>query len=121
MNATPNRRGLLLSALTAAAGAAMSAISATEGPDPVVGFVEAHRAAWARLLDLENHTDDYERLEEAGRAADAALEEIMKTPPTTPAGARSVVEHLVEWDKDGARETSGQYLATLLRSPVFLS
>jgi hypothetical protein len=42
----------------------------------------------------------------------------MKVPPTTPAGARAVIEHLVEWDKDGVRETSGQYLATLLRSPL---
>jgi hypothetical protein len=55
---------------------------------------------------------------EGGRPADVALEEIMKTPPTTPAGARAVIEYLVEWDKDGSMETSGQYLATLLRSPV---
>jgi hypothetical protein len=33
-------------------------------------------------------------------------------------GARAVIEHLVEGDKDGARETSGQHLATRLRSPV---
>jgi hypothetical protein len=39
----------------------------------------------------------------------------MKTPPTTVGGARSVIEWLVEWDRDGAMET-GQYLATLLRS-----
>jgi hypothetical protein len=42
----------------------------------------------------------------------------MKAPPTTRAGARAVIEHLVEWDKDGSMETSGQYLATLLRCPV---
>jgi hypothetical protein len=41
----------------------------------------------------------------------------MKTPPTTRAGARAVIEHLVEWDEDGSTETH-HYLATLLRSPV---
>jgi hypothetical protein len=42
----------------------------------------------------------------------------MKIPPTTRAGTRAVIEHLIEWEKDGARETSGAYLATLLRSPA---
>jgi hypothetical protein len=79
--------------------------------------VEAHKAAWARLLQTEGRTDDYEALEAAGRAVDAALKEIMKTPPTTRAGARAVIEHLVEWDEDGAMETR-HYLATLLRSPI---
>jgi hypothetical protein len=40
----------------------------------------------------------------------------MKTPPTTRAGARAVIEHLVEWDEDGVE--THHYLATLLRSPV---
>jgi len=43
----------------------------------------------------------------------------MKTPPRTPVGARAVIEHLVEWDKNGASETSGPHLATVLRSPLF--
>jgi hypothetical protein len=42
----------------------------------------------------------------------------MKTPPTTPAGARAAIEHPAEWDEDGAFETGGRYLATLLRSPL---
>jgi hypothetical protein len=42
----------------------------------------------------------------------------MKTPPTTRAGARAVIEHLAEWDKDGTMETGARYLQTLLRSPV---
>jgi hypothetical protein len=83
--------------------------------------LEAHKAAWARLLRIEDRTDDHEALEKAGGAVDAALEEIIKVPPTTRAGARAVIEHLVEWDRDGATETSGQYLATLLRSPLLAS
>jgi hypothetical protein len=53
-----------------------------------------------------------------GGSLDAALEEIMKTPPTTPAGARAFIEHVVEWDKDGVLEANGRYLARLLRSPL---
>jgi hypothetical protein len=120
MNEIPNRRGLLLGALSAGAAAsvaAIPAIAAAETPDPAFGLVEAHKAAWARLLETEGRTDDYEQLEEAGRAVDGALREIMKTPPTTRAGARAVIERLVEWDEDGSMET-GRYLATLLRSPV---
>jgi hypothetical protein len=79
--------------------------------------LEALKAAWTRLLETEGRTDDHEKIEAAGRAVDAALEEIMKTPPTTPAAARAAIEHLLERDKDGAMET-GQYLATLLRSPA---
>jgi hypothetical protein len=120
MNAIPNRRGLLLGALTAGAAAtaaAIPAMAAAEPADPAFGLVEAHKAAWVRLLETENRTNDYETLEEAGRAVDAALKAIMKTPPTTRAGARAVIEHLVEWDEDGAMETR-HYLATLLRSPI---
>jgi hypothetical protein len=120
MNEIPNRRGLLLGALSAGAAASVAAIPAiatAETPDPAFGLVEAHKAAWARLLETEGRTDDYEQLEEAGRAVDGALREIMKTPPTTRAGARAVIERLVEWDEDGSMET-GRYLATLLRSPV---
>jgi hypothetical protein len=119
-NASTDRRTMLrgLSALTAGAAASVTIIPAIADADPVLGLVEAHKAAWARLLELEDHTDDYETLEEAGRAVDAAVGEIMKIPPTAPAGTRVVIEHPVECDKDGARETSGRYLATLLRSPL---
>jgi hypothetical protein len=42
---------------------AIPATAAAEPHDPVLSLVEAHKAAWARLLKLENHTDDYETLE----------------------------------------------------------
>jgi hypothetical protein len=56
MNAIPNRRGLLLGALTAGAAAplaAIPAIAAAEPADPAFSLVEAHKAAWARLLEIE--------------------------------------------------------------------
>jgi hypothetical protein len=120
MNAIPNRRGLLLGALTAGAAAsvvAMPAIAAAEPADPVFGLVEAHKLAWASFMEIFNF-DDHEAVERAAGAADAALDAIMKTPPTTRAGARSAIEYLVGWDEDGAMETGGRYLATLLRSPI---
>jgi hypothetical protein len=95
--------------------AAIPAIAAAERPDSVLGLVEAHKAAWARLLDLENQTDDYETLEEAGRAVDVALNEITTTPPTTLAGMRAVMEYLV--GLDGHMD----YLPTLLKSSLLRS
>jgi hypothetical protein len=118
MNAIPNRRGLLIGALTAGAAAsavAIPAIAAAEPADPAFGLVEAHRVAWARLLETEDRTDDYESLEEAGRAVDVALNEITTTPPTTVAGMRAVMEYLVELDGHS------DYLPTLLRSSILRS
>jgi hypothetical protein len=68
MNAIPNRRGLLLGALTAGAAAsvaAIPAIAAAETPDPVFAILEVHKAAWARLLETEARTNDHEALEKA--------------------------------------------------------
>jgi hypothetical protein len=39
----------------------------------------------------------------------------MKTPPTSVAGARAVIEYLVEWDKGSG---DCDYLPTLLRSAL---
>jgi hypothetical protein len=118
MNATPDRRGLLLGALTAGAAASMVAIpamAAAEPPDPVFALLEAHKAAWARLLATEDCTDDHEALEEAGRAVDGTLDAITTTPPTTVAGMRAVIEYLVELDGHS------DYLPTLLRSSLLCS
>jgi hypothetical protein len=115
MNALADRRSILRGVLTAASVAAVPASVAAETPDPVLGLLEAHKAAWVRLLETENRTDDYYELEEAARAADAALDEITNTPPTTLAGMRAVVEYLV--DLDGHAD----YLPTLLRSSILRS
>jgi hypothetical protein len=52
---------------------------------------------------------------EAGRAADAALDEIITTPPTAVPGMRTVIEYIVELDGHT------DYLPTLLRSSVLQS
>ncbi len=118
MNAFTDRRSILRGALTAGAAATVAAIPAiavAEPPDPVFGLVEAHKVAWARLLETEARTNDYETLEEAGGAVDVALNEITTTPPTTLAGMRAVMEYLVELD--GHED----YLPTLLRSSILRS
>jgi hypothetical protein len=115
MNAIPNRRGLLLGALTAGAAAsvaAMPSIAAASTPDPVLGLVEAHKVAWARFEELDG--SDHEVFTEAA-AADAALEELTSTPLTTLAGMRAVIEYLVELDGHS------DYLPTLLRSSILRS
>jgi hypothetical protein len=118
MNAFTDCRSMLLSALTAGAAASVAAIpatSATQAPDPTLRLVEAHKVAWGRLLATEDQTDDYKTLEKAGRAVDAALDEITVTPPTTLPAMRAGMEYLVELDGHS------NYLPTLLKSSLLRS
>jgi hypothetical protein len=50
--------------------------------------------------------------------ADVAPAELLKKPPTTPAGERMAIKWLVEFDEGRILETSGWRLPTLLRSPL---
>jgi hypothetical protein len=52
--------------------------------------------------------------EESERAADAAMYELMNTPPKTLAGMRFIIQYLVNWDNSAGYH----YLPTLLRSPL---
>ena len=109
MNAITNRRGLLFGALTGGRcgdRGGRPAMAAAQTPDPVFALLEAHKAAWARGFSISRtRPTTTRRLRRPGE------------PSTTCAGARAVIEHLVEWDEDGAMETR-HYLATLLRSPI---
>jgi hypothetical protein len=58
--------------------------------------------------------DAINAIEEGGRAADAAMYELMNTPPATLAGMRANIQYLVDWDNDSGY----YYLPTLLRSPL---
>jgi hypothetical protein len=118
MSAITDRRGVLYklpTARAAEAAAPMPAIpakSATEEPDAIFGLIGAHKAAWAQFMDLDER--DHETFEEGGQAADAAMYELMNTPPTTLAGIRAIIQYLVDWDNDSGY----YYLPTLLRSPL---
>jgi len=55
MNALPNRRGLILGALTAGAAATVAAlptIASAETPDPIFGVIEALKAAEATTFAM---------------------------------------------------------------------
>jgi hypothetical protein len=95
-------------------------------PDPIFDLIEAHRKAWARIVDahenlkgaLSEEAFTFEIKARDSKVADAK-NELLKTPPATFAGARAIIEYLIEWDKECDPETSYEYLSTLLRSPIF--
>jgi hypothetical protein len=90
----------------------MNVITSTEEADAIFGLIAAHKIAWARFVELDDR--DHEAFEEGGRAADAAMADLMKTPPTTLAGMRAIIQYIIEWDN-----VSGYYyLPTLLSSPL---
>jgi hypothetical protein len=90
----------------------MNAIPGIEKADAIFGLMTAHKAAWARFMELDER--DHETFEKGGRAADAAMAKLMKTPPTTLAGMRAIIQYLVDWVNDSGY----YYLPTLLRSPI---
>jgi hypothetical protein len=103
-------------ALTASpADRRVPARSAPAKLDPIIRLVAAHKAAWAKFMELDDR--DHETFEEGGRAADAAMYELMNTPPTTLAGMRAIIQYLVDWDNDSGY----YYLPTLLRSPLLVA
>jgi predicted lipid-binding transport protein (Tim44 family) len=60
MNAIPNRRGLLLGAVTAGAAAsvaAIPAIAAAETPDPIFARIEPLNAATAHIDEIRDTYD----------------------------------------------------------------
>jgi hypothetical protein len=112
MDAHTDQRRILRRLLTADALITLPAIGAPAELDPIFGLVAAHKAAWAQFMELDER--DHETFEEGGRAADAAMYELMKTPPTTLAGMRAIIQYLVDLDDDSGY----YYLPTLLRSPL---
>ena len=93
MSAIPNRRGLLLGAITAGAAvtvAAIPAIAAAKQPDPVFGVIDALQAAEACIEEIRD-IGDHAAYEEACRAADAAFDELTETPPVTIPGMRALL------------------------------
>ena len=95
-------------------------------PDPIFDLLEAHRKAWARIADAHENLEGALskeaftlEIKARGSKIDDAKNELLKTPPATLAGARAIIEYLIEWDKDSEPETSYEYLSTLLRSPIF--
>jgi hypothetical protein len=121
-----NRRavlGAVLAAGVAAPSAARAAIlSLAPARDPIFELIEAHRTAWARFLDIycDMVGDKIPPELEAFHPVDIAEGKLLGTPPATPAGARAIIEYLIEIDEDCEPDRSMEYFATtLLRSPIF--
>jgi hypothetical protein len=83
-------------------------------PDPSFGLVAAHRAACARFDQI--NIDDDAVFEGAARATDTALDELLKTPPTKRAGARSAIEI----DRDAASGPDRDFLDRRLEASRLL-
>jgi hypothetical protein len=95
-------------------------------PDPIFDLIEAHRKAWARIVDANENLEAAlskdaftVEIKARDREYDAAKDKLLKTPPATLGGARAIIEFLIDWDKENDPETSYEYLSTLLRSPIF--
>jgi hypothetical protein len=88
--------------------------------DPVLAIVAKLRATWHRLGKVIEETNRCKGpLDEVHGVLDAAKAELLETPPTTLAGAREAIAWLVEYDEPNIPETSGEYMRTLIRSPIF--
>jgi hypothetical protein len=87
-------------------------------PDPVLAMVQAARKAWERVGAAEK-AEDQKLVDEALGVFQATMDRIQETPPTTVAGARSVIEWFVQYDEPNIPEESGAYMRTLIRSPIF--
>jgi hypothetical protein len=89
--------------------------------DPVLAIVAKLRATWHRLGKVIEETNRCQGplVDEVHGVLDAAKAELLETPPTTLAGARAAIAWLVEYDEPNIPETSGEYMRTLIRSPIF--
>jgi hypothetical protein len=89
--------------------------------DPVLAIVAKLRATWHRLGKVIEETNLCEGplVDEVQRMLDAAKAELLETSPTPLAGARAAIAWLVEYDEPNIPETSGEYVRTLIRSPIF--
>jgi hypothetical protein len=90
--------------------------------DPILDLIDVHLELWTKAVETEfglSGDGSAARRAEIHQPADAAFAKLRETPPTTLAGARAIIEYLVAWDSDCVPETSGEYLQTLLGSPIF--
>ena len=96
-------------------------LGADRALDPVLDLVAKVRTAWDRLGKVIKETKRCEGpvVDEVHGVLHAAKAELLETPPTTLAGARAAIAWLVEYDERNIPETSGAYLRTLIRSPIF--
>lgn len=121
--------GLTLSArldAEAVRSIADSWIRRTARTDPIFAAIDRHKVAFnqvrvgfdRRLAREQGGEVTLAEREAACAAEDEALQDLIATIPTTVAGARAAIGYLVMLDQGCVPETSGKFLATLLKSPL---
>jgi hypothetical protein len=127
-------------ALRALAGASALALptigSIADVPaDPIFTAIERHKAACnAReatsfpLDDLMNNPDapgvsdaEWDACDRARATEDAAFDELLTRVPTTAAGMRAALAHFISFDDGRFSEKMRRFLATLVKSPLFVA
>jgi hypothetical protein len=121
--------GALASALAIPKIGAMAAL-----PDPIFAAIERHSAAWAIVATMAPAVDevaamrkgreiaqvDWDAYERASALAEAALDSLLTMPPASFAGIRAAMEYLTGYDDGRLPDNIGQFLVTLLKSPLFV-
>ena len=124
-----SRRAFLASAPAAALFVGPLAIA---GVDPIFAAIERHKEAFrifadaCTLIDKVAARNDGRQITEADESAydaaslaeEKALDGLFEKLPTTREGLRAAIEWLAEYDRGGIPETSGEFLAALLKSPL---
>jgi hypothetical protein len=96
--------------------------------DPIIAAIARHRESW-QAFEAACHRTDSVLAEQQGRevtqddevtndAEEIALDNLLATPPTTKAGARAALEHLIKYDRGCVPRAVGAFAATLLLSLV---
>lgn len=108
------------------------AVPTTPHVDPIIAAIERHRNGWKAFEDVCQITDeiaakqqgrevtqeDQDAYELARSAEEIDLANLLATKPTTKAGARAAIEHLIAYERGCPPRAAGEFAATLLQSPV---
>ena len=104
---------------------------ATTLTDPVLIAIEAHRSAWATYRAVESQLEakrrrdvtatEFEAIDRAYAAACYATEALWRTRPTTLAGCKAAISYIVGRTGGSLLDDSGEFLRSLLRSPLLAS
>ena len=93
-------------------------------PDPIFAAIERHRAAFARLGELDKShgrtaaDEDIAVFERANAAEEEALSALLETVPTSIAGIIAALKYLLEFNDDDSGEAIGEFVRTLVQSPL---
>ena len=103
-------------------------------PDPIFAAIERHSAAWAIVATMAPTIDqvaamrkgrevaqvDWDAYERASALEEAALNILLNTAPTTAAGMRAAIQYLFGYDDGRLPDNIGQFLVSLLKSPLLV-